>query len=84
MCSFVMTSRMPVQVMNTWPVLHAFDMGSTSNPSMNASSALTGSTSVTTTREPMPRHLAATPLPTQPYPATTTRLEAISRFMARR
>jgi hypothetical protein len=38
----------------------------TSNPSMNASSAATGSTSTIATSAPMPRKRDATPLPTQP------------------
>src|SRR6266571_2058562 len=55
----------------------AFRMGRTSNPSMEASMALTGSTSVTTTRAPIPRARIAIPRPVHPYPATTKVFPAI-------
>ena len=78
-----MTSVSPVAVMNKSPFSAASAIGMTSNPSINASSALTGFTSVTVTLDPIPRARSATPLPTQPYPATTTLRPASSRFVAR-
>jgi len=61
-----MASRLPVTVTNTSPARAASATGSTWWPSIPASSALTGSTSQTTTRAPMPRARAATPWPHQP------------------
>ncbi|MMZ62259.1 hypothetical protein D1872_244600 [compost metagenome] len=54
----------------------------TSKPSITASRALIGSTSVTITLAPIPLILIAIPLPTQPYPATTTFLPAMSMLVA--
>src|SRR5438093_850635 len=65
------------------PILAASAIGITSKPSINASKARTGSTSVTITLDPIPFALSATPRPTQPNPATTTLLPANRRFVAR-
>ena len=54
-CSDRSTSRSPVTVMKMSPSRAASIIGSTRNPSMTASSARSGSTSVTTTWAPMPR-----------------------------
>src|SRR5450756_1235093 len=51
---------------------------------MWASTDLTGSTSVTTTWAPRPLARMATPLPTHPYPATTTTLPATFMLVVRR
>ncbi len=48
----------------------------TSKPSIAACKAQIGSISVTVTIEPAPRKEAAVPLPTSPYPQTTTLLPA--------
>ena len=48
---------------------------------MEASSAIMGSISVTITLAPMPAARMATPLPHQPYPATTTVLPATTRLV---
>ena len=58
-------------------------MGITSKPSITASIALTGLISVTITLAPRPFALMATPLPHQPYPATTTFLPATIRLVVR-
>ena len=49
---------------------------------MTASSAFKALTSVTITFAPNPRARLATPLPHHPYPATTTVVPAINRFVA--
>ena len=51
---------------------------------MTASSAFSGSTSTTITFAPMPFARVAVPRPHQPYPNTTTREPAKSRFVERR
>ena len=56
----------------------------TTNPSISASRARTGSTSTTATWAPCPAIREAIPLPTQPYPAMTTLRPAIRMFVARR
>ena len=58
-------------------------MGNTSYPSMTASSAFRGSTSVTMTRAPMPCAREETPRPHIPKPQTTTARPASRRFVAR-
>src|SRR6266446_5046164 len=50
------------------PISAASAIGITSKPSINASKARTGSTSVTITLDPIPFALNATPRPTQPNP----------------
>ena len=77
------TSVLPVAVMKRSPISAASAIGITSKPSINASKARTGSTSVTITLDPIPFALNATPRPTQPNPATTTHLPAKRRFVAR-
>mmetsp|Transcript_54867 Transcript_54867/g.146758 ORF Transcript_54867/g.146758 Transcript_54867/m.146758 type:complete len:270 (-) Transcript_54867:359-1168(-) len=52
-------------------------------PSMHACRAQIGSTSVIITRAPAPRMAKALPLPTSPYPQTTTRLPPIITSVAR-
>ena len=66
MCSAVITPLSPVAVQKMSPIAAAFAIGSTSNPSIAASSARIGSTSVTITCAPIPRARDATPRPTQP------------------
>ena len=61
-----MTSRQPVAVTKTSPSSAALSMGITRKPSMTASIARTGSTSVTITFAPNPRALRAIPRPHQP------------------
>src|SRR3990172_9183329 len=56
----------PVAVMNRSPTCAASSMVVTSNPSIRGSSALTGFTSVMTTRAPIPFAQRATPRPTEP------------------
>ena len=80
-CFGVITSLQPVTVTNTSPYLAASSMGMTRKPFMVASRALKGSTSVTITSAPMPLARMATPLPHQPYPATTTVLPATTRLV---
>ena len=79
-CFGVMTSLQPVTVTKMSPYLAASSMGMTRKPFMVASRALKGSTSVTMTLAPMPAARMATPLPHQPYPATTTVLPATTRL----
>src|SRR6185437_1880520 len=55
----------------------------TSKPSIAACSALIGSISVTTTREPYARSECAQPLPTSPEPHTTDTLPASITSIAR-
>ena len=55
----------------------------TSKPSIAACKAQMGSTSVTVTIEPAPLNDAAVPLPTSPYPQTTTLLPASIVSVAR-
>jgi hypothetical protein len=78
-CSSRSTLALPVAVMNSSPSFAASCIGSTRKPSMQASSAATGSTSHTVTCAPMPRARIAIPFPTQPYPATTTGIPARGR-----
>ena len=78
-----MTQAQPVTVTKKSPIFAASRMGMTSNPSITASIALIGSTSVTTTLAPRPFARMATPLPHQPYPATTTYFPATIRFVVR-
>src|SRR5690606_14751881 len=56
----------------------------TSYPSIAACRAHIGSISVTVTIDPAPRKDAAVPLPTSPYPQTTTRFPANIKSVARR
>ncbi len=66
MCSRAITCLSPVAVQKMSPISAAFAIESTSKPSITASSARIGSTSVTITWAPMPRAREATPRPTQP------------------
>ena len=61
-----MTCLSPVAVQKMSPISAARSIGSTSKPSMSASSARIGSTSVMITCAPIPRARIATPRPTQP------------------
>ena len=83
MCSRVITSRQPVVVTKMSPSLAACFMGITSSPSIAACRAQIGSTSVTMTRAPKPFMEPTEPLPTSPYPATTTVLPAVMMSVAR-
>ena len=65
-CSRRSTSRSPVTVTKMSPSRAASSMGTTRKPSMTASSARNGSTSVTYTWAPMPRARIDTPLPQYP------------------
>ena len=58
-------------------------MVTTSKPSIAACRAQIGSTSVTSTRAPYERMECEHPLPTSPYPQTTTTLPAIITSVAR-
>src|SRR5207253_292404 len=84
MCSTRITCRLPVKVTNTSPTRAASAIGTTRYPSIWASSALSGSISVTSTFAPAPRARSANPRPHHPYPATTSVLPATSRLVARR
>ena len=79
----VTTSRQPVTVINKSPSGAAFSMGITVKPSITASMARTGSTSVTITLAPRPLARMVTPFPHQPYPATTTVDPATFRLVVR-
>ena len=83
-CSALITSTDPVAVTKTSPSDAAWPIGSTRKPRSDASSARTGSTSVTMTSAPKPRARSATPRPLAPNPATTTVLPASSVLVARR
>ena len=65
MCSRVITCLSPVAVQKMSPISAACSIGSTSKPSIAASSARIGSTSVTITCAPMPAraHRDAAPDP---------------------
>ena len=65
-CSAPMTRVLPVTVTKMSPILAASRIGMTIQPSIAASSALTGSISVTTIRAPRPWARIATPRPHQP------------------
>ena len=65
-CSERITWMLPVSVMKRSPTGAASAIGRTSNPSIRASSAATGFTSVTITWDPAPRARMATPRPHQP------------------
>ena len=82
MCSAAMTSLQPVTVMTMSAILTASAILMTSRPSILASIAFTGSTSVTMTVAPRPLALMATPFPHHPYPATTSLFPATMRFVA--
>src|SRR6056300_810327 len=84
MCSMLITSLLPVVVMNTSALSTTSSSTTTSKPSIAACNAQIGSTSVTLTRAPAPRSDAAEPLPTSPYPQTTAVLPAIIVSVARR
>src|SRR5256884_2984296 len=84
MCSTRITCKLPVKVTNTSPTRAASAIGTTRYPSIWASSALSGSISVTSTFAPAPRARSANPRPHHPYPATTSVLPATSRLVARR
>ena len=66
MCSRAITCLSPVAVQKMSPISAARSSGSTSKPSIDASSAFSGSTSVMITCAPIPRAREATPRPTQP------------------
>ena len=66
MCSRRMTDLSPVAVQKMSPVSTALVIGCTWKPSMVASSARRGSTSVTITCAPCPFARIATPRPHQP------------------
>ncbi len=80
--SLATMSLQPVTVMTMSATFAASTMGMTSNPSILASMALMGSTSVTMTDAPRPLARMATPFPHHPYPATTSLLPATIRFVA--
>jgi trk system potassium uptake protein TrkA len=82
-CSFLITLTFPVTVIKKSPKGAASSMVITENPSIIASMALMGSTSVTITRAPKPFARMATPLPHQPYPATTTVFPATTKLVVR-
>src|ERR1051325_7417392 len=63
MCSTRITCRLPVKVTNTSPTRAASAIGTTRYPSIWASSALSGSISVTSTFAPAPRARSAQPRP---------------------
>src|SRR2546429_193683 len=84
MCSTRITCKLPVKVTNPSPPRAASAIGTTRYPSIWASSALSGSISVTSTFAPAPRARSANPRPHHPYPATTSVLPATSRLVARR
>ena len=63
---FATTDLSPVAVMKMSPTLAASSIVITMKPSMTASIAFIGSTSVTITFEPMPLARIATPRPHQP------------------
>src|SRR5207247_787188 len=84
MCSTRTTCVFPVRVTKTSPIRAASAIGTTLNPSICASSAFSGSISVTITFPPAPRARCANPRPHHPYPATTTVRPAINRLVARR
>ena len=65
------------------PSRAASSIGMTAKPSITASMARIGSTSVTMTEAPSPFARIATPFPHQPYPATTTFFPATIRFVVR-
>ena len=65
-CSLRMTEVLPVTVTNTSPTGAASGIFITEKPSITASSARIGSTSVTTTWAPMPLARVATPRPHMP------------------
>jgi hypothetical protein len=65
-CFSVITSEQPVTVTKQSPSGAASSIGITQKPSMCASIARTGSTSVTMTFAPRPLARMATPLPHQP------------------
>ena len=62
----VITSLQPVAVMKRSPIGAASNICITRKPSIEASRALTGSTSVTMTRAPSPLARIAMPLPHRP------------------
>ncbi len=66
MCSRVMMSLLPVEVITMSAEPIASSTVTTSKPSMRACSALIGSISVTWTRAPWPASDSAHPLPTSP------------------
>ena len=76
-----MTSLQPVTVTKMSPTFAASSICMMRNPSMVASSALKGSTSVTITFAPIPFARMAVPFPHHPYPATTTVLPATMRLV---
>src|SRR3989344_3867385 len=78
-----MTLMFPVTVQKISPTDAALRIVVTKNPSIAASSAFTGSISVTMTPAPIPLARMASPLPHQPYPATTKVLPASSTSVAR-
>jgi hypothetical protein len=65
-CSLRTTFRFPVTVQKKSPTFAASIIGVTSKPSIIASSAGRGSTSVTTTRAPIPQARIARPRPHHP------------------
>ena len=65
-CSLRTTCRFPVTVQKKSPTFAASAIGTTSKPSISASSAGRGSISVTITRAPIPRARIASPRPHQP------------------
>src|SRR6202171_3446869 len=81
--SLVSTLLLPVTVQNTSPSLAASVIDITRKPSITASSALVGSTSVTITSAPAPRARLASPRPHQPYPAITNFDPASRKLVAR-
>ena len=78
-----MISLFPVAVTIISAFGIAFFIFLTSNPSIAACKAHIGSISEIVTMAPAPENDAAVPLPTSPYPATTTLLPAIITSVAR-
>ena len=74
-------SALPVTVMIKSASLTASRIGITLYPSILASRALIGSTSVTITFAPSPAALSARPRPHHPYPQTTTVFPAITMLV---
>src|SRR5690606_18001077 len=83
-CSPLTISLFPVVVITISALSRTVSSFLTSNPSIAACKAQIGSISVTVTIDPAPLKDAAVPLPTSPYPQTTTLLPASITSVARR
>src|SRR6218665_2475770 len=82
-CSWRITSLLPVQVTKMSALSAAYSMVTTLYPSIAACSALMGSISATQPGADKARRAWAEPLPTSPEPATTATLPAIITSVAR-